>query len=145
MGYYWLSHMRCNCPIFEGAINYQRLPTAPPDSFPSPSTKGPHTIHSVAAEPECSAEDRIKLSTGTSKTGKGCSIGEIKCTLDQQEFYGTAVSSHIVIDEASSHYSINDAVLNVILREYPRYLWCLYLTDHLSNHLSNHYLHDKLK
>lgn len=42
------------------------------------------------------------------------------------------VSSHIVIDQASSHYSINDAVLNVILREYPGYVWCLYLTVHLT-------------
>lgn len=52
--------------------------------------------------------------------------------LEQQELHGAAVSPHSVIDQASSHYSINDAVLNVILREYPRYVWCLYLTAHLS-------------
>lgn len=51
-------------------------PKAPPESFLSLSTTAVHVIHSVAAEPECAAEDRVKLSAGTSKTSKGCSIGE---------------------------------------------------------------------
>lgn len=76
MGHNWLGYMRCSYPVLDGVINYQNPPKAPPDSFPSPSTEGLHVIHSVAAEPEGAAEDRVKLSAVTSKTGKACSTGE---------------------------------------------------------------------